>query len=304
MADISAKDVMALRKQTGLGMMECKKALTETEGDVEKAVELLRKKGLAKAATKAGRTAKEGLIRIRKTDDQNGLMLLVNSETDFVARNDDFQQMVDELVDYFATAEVTEHCVGKAANAEFLEGHVLDMEYKGHTIREELLQATAKIGEKIVLGALVLERNSDNTVYLQDYLHGGKVGVLVALKTGKPETHANEKFQELAKELAMQVAAAMPRVAESVSKDDLDQAVVAKEKEILVEQAKGEGKPPEIAEKMVMGRLNKFYGEVCLLEQPYIREEKQQVKDVLKEYTKEIGDSVEVLRFHRFQLGE
>jgi len=304
MAEITAKMVMELRKRTGLGMMDCKKALNESEGDVELAIENLRKAGMAKAAKKAGRDASDGLLRIKKTDDRNGAMIVVNCETDFVARGDDFQALANDLIDLFTTMELDAGCTGKSATPETIEEHINPTAFRGSTIGEEITALVAKIGENMMLGNVVVERSNDANDYMMDYLHGNKVGVLVCLTTGKPETHGNEKFIEVAKDIAMQAAAAMPRVPEAVGREDLDPAIVEKEREILIEQAKGEGKPAEIAEKMVMGRLNKFYGEVCLLEQPFIRDDKQKVKDVIEAAAKEIGDTIKVARFHRFQLGE
>lgn len=304
MGEISAKQVMELRKRTGLGMMECKKALTETGGDIEAAIEELRKKGLAKAAKRADRAASDGLIRILKADDRHGAMIVLNCETDFVARTEDFISLTDEFAKFFVTADVPEQCLGAAASAEDIDNHVLTIPYDGQTVGDAITGAIAKIGEKIQLGAIVVERSEDAEDYLQNYLHGNRVGVLICLTTGKLETHGSARFVELARDLAMQVAAGMPRVAEAVDRDGLDPAVVEKEKQILQEQAEGEGKPPEIAEKMVMGRINKFFGEVCLLEQPFIKDDKQKVKDIVKAAEKELGDTIKVARFHRFQLGE
>jgi len=302
MVEITAKMVMELRKRTGAGMMDCKKALTEAEGDAEQAVDVLRKKGLAKAAKKAGRAANEGLIRLYKADDRHGAMVLVNCETDFVARNEEFQGLVEGLAKLFATTEVPPQCLGQVASGETLE-HVKDMPFDGGTVGEAITGAVAKIGENIQFTQAVVERSEDAGDFLQEYMHGNRVGVLVCLTTGKPETHQNERFIEIAKDLAMQVAAAMPRVPEAVDRDGLDQAVVEHEKQVLKSQAEEEGKPPEIAEKMVMGRINKFFAEVCLVEQPYIRDDKQQVKAIIKAAEKEIGDTIKIARFHRFQLG-
>jgi len=207
------------------------------------------------------------------------------------------------MTDFFMNADVPQSCLGQAASSEHLDNEIKAMPYKDHTIGEELTAAVAKIGENIQLGGLVLERSDDGNDYLQDYKHGNRVGVLVCLTTGKPETHQHERFVELAKDIAMQAAAAMPRVAEAVDRDGLDQAIVDKEKEILTEQAMAEGKPAEIAEKMVMGRINKFFGEVCLIEQPFIKDDKKKVKDIIKEVEKELGDTIKIARFHRFQLG-
>ena len=312
MAEIKAKDVMELRKATGLGMMECKKALVEADGDFDAAIELLRKKGLAKAAKRAEREANEGIIKIVKTDDRHGVMLVLNSETDFVSRSDDFKAAVDELANHFASAEAPAECLGASASHEHIENAIAKMPYKGSTVGEELTQLSAKTGEKVQLGHIVLERSDDTGDYLQEYLHGNRVGVIVCLTTGKPETHANEKFQEVAKDIAMQAAAGMPRVAEAVSREDLDPEVIAKEKAILIEQAQtqaqesgGKHKPADVIEKMVTGRMGKlFFGEVCLLEQPFIKDDKQTVKDVIAAAEKELGDTIKVVRFHRFQLGE
>jgi elongation factor Ts len=311
MVEIKAKDVMELRKATGLGMMECKKALEEAEGDFDKAVEVLRKKGLAKAAKRAERDAKEGTIKIVKTDDRHGVMLVLNSETDFVSRSDDFKAAVEDLAGFFAKADAPAECLGQSASHEHIAGAIAQIPFKGSTVGEELTQLSAKTGEKIQLGHLVIERSGDAGDYLQDYLHGNRVGVLVCLVTGKPETHANPKFHEVAKDIAMQAAAGMPRVAEAVSREDLDPSVIEKEKAILIEQAQvqaqadGKPKPVDVVEKMVEGRMGKlFFGEVCLIEQPFIKDDKLTVKEVIAAAEKELGDTIKVVRFHRFQLGE
>lgn len=312
MAEITAKDVMELRKATGLGMMECKKALQEADGDFDGAIELLRKKGLAKAAKRAERDAKEGIIKILKADGRHGVMLVLNSETDFVSRSDDFKAAVEELAAFFVKAEVPATCIGKSATREHITGAIAGMPFKGSTVGEELTQLSAKTGEKIELGHIVLERSEDAGDYMQEYLHGNRVGVIVCLTTGKPETHASERFQEVAKDIAMQAAAGMPRVAEAVSREDLDPAVIEKEKAILIEQAQvqaqeggGRPKPVDVIEKMVEGRMGKlFYGEVCLIEQPFIKDDKQTVREIIAAAEKELGDTIKVVRFHRFQLGE
>lgn len=303
MADVTMEMIQELRRRTGVGMMDCKKALVETSGDLEKAIDFLREKGLAKAAAKAERTASEGLIRIRKTDERHGSMVLLNCETDFVANTDDFKGLIDDLAHHMATAEVPAGCVGGAAMGEHLEV-VRSMDMQGRTISESITEAVAKMGENIQLGAVVVERSEDPGDYLQDYLHGKRVGVLVCLTTGRPETHSQAAFQTLAKDIAMQIAAAVPVPAAAVRREDVDPALVERERHVLIEQAKGEGKPQEIAEKMVQGRLNKFFAEVALLEQPFIKDDKTSVGDQIKSVEKELGDTVAVARFHRFQLGD
>lgn len=303
MAEITAKLVNELRQRTGVGMMDCKKALVETDGDMDAAVDLLRKSGQAKAAKKAGREANEGLIRIHKVDDRHAAMMVLHSETDFVARNEQFQALANGLVQHFATADLPPQCIGAAAPPEHNET-LLAMPYKdGHTVKQAIDALIAIIGENMQLGQVVVERSNELHDYVQDYMHGNRVGVLVCLTVSKPETLSSPRFIEAAKDVAMQVAAAMPVVPRSVDRDGVDPADVEHEKNILIEQAKAEGKPQEIAEKMVAGRLSKFFAEVCLLEQPYIRDEKQTVKAMLEEVSKELGDTVHIARFHRFQLG-
>ena len=303
-AEISAKMVMELRQRTGVGMMDCKKALIECSADMDAAVDWLRAHGLAKAAKKADRAAKDGLIRIFKADDRHGAMMVLNCETDFVARSDDFQALANGLVEFFATTQLPSECIGKAAPAEHL-AKIIEMPYKeGRTIQDFIGDAVGKIGENIQLGQLVTERSADAGDYLQEYIHGNRVGVLVCLTTGKPETHTSEKFLEVAKDLAMQAAAGVPAVAVAVDRSGVPAEQIEHERNVLLEQAKAEGKKPEIAEKMVEGRLNKFYEEVCLLEQPFIKDDKIKVKEMLAAAQQELGDTISVARFHRFQLGE
>ena len=303
MAEITASMVKELRDLTGAGMMDCKKALVESAGDVEAAKDWLRQKGLAKAASKSDRAAKEGLIRIHKEDDRHGAMLLLACETDFVANTDDFKGLIDRLARELATQELHDDHLGKSASGESLE-HFISLDINGKPISEMLVESVAKLGENIQLGAVAIERSESPNDYLMEYLHGRRVGVLVCLSTGKPETHANEKFLEAAKDVAMQVAAATPTIPIAVDRDSVDPAVVEKERNFLIEQAKEGGKPQEIAEKMVEGRIGKFFEEICLLEQPFIKDDKVKVKDYLAGVAKEIGDTIIVARFHRFQFGE
>jgi elongation factor Ts len=301
MAEITASMVKDLRELTGAGMMDCKKALVETEGDVEAAKDWLRQKGLAKAASKSDREAKEGLIRIRKTDDRHGSMLLLACETDFVANTDDFKGLVDSLAAHLTEAELHGDLIGKH-HSETIE-HFRALDVNGKPLSEMLVESVAKLGENIQLGAVAIERSEDPNDYLMDYLHGKRVGVLVCLSTGKPETHSKPEFLELAKDIAMQVAAATPSVPVAVDSSGVDPALVEKERAFLIEQAVNEGKPQEIAEKMVAGRMSKFFEEICLIEQPFIKDDKLKVKDHIAAVAKELGDTVTVARFHRFQFG-
>ncbi len=303
MAEITASMVKDLRDLTGAGMMDCKKALTESGGDVEAAKDWLRQKGLAKAASKADRVAKDGLIKIHKTDDRHGAMLLLACETDFVAKTDDFKGLVDGLAAHLAEAQLADEHLAKSAFGETLEVY-RELDYNGKPISAALVETIAKVGENIQLGAVAIERSEDPRDYLGDYLHGKRVGVLVCMSTGKPETQQNEKFLEAVKDVAMQIAAAVPTIPVAVDRDSVNPTLVAKERIFLIDQAKEQGKSQEIAEKMVEGRLSKYFEEVCLLEQPFVKDDKQKVKDYLAEVGKELGDEISVARFHRFQFGE
>jgi elongation factor Ts len=312
MADITASMVSELRQRTGAGMMDCKKALVACDGDMDKAAEELRKVGLAKAAGKADRLAKDGLIRCYKVDDRHGALAVVNCETDFVARNDQFQELAKDLAFFFATAEIDSGLLGRSLKGEALES-VKSLNFRSsESVGDALVAAVAVIRENIQLGALAIERSEDPKDFLQDYMHAtGRVASLVCLSTGHVETHANPRFREVARDIAMQVASGIPAVAVAVSRDSIDPAVVEKERNLLMEQALGEtpggpnfkGDPKEIAEKKVTGRLNKFFEEVALLDQPFIRDEKSKVSDVIKQAEKDVEDTITIARFHRFELG-
>jgi elongation factor Ts len=288
MAQVSASLVKELRERTGAGMMDCKKALEEAGADIESAVEWLRKKGLAAAAKKAGRVA-EGLVAVR-TDGGAGAAVEVNSETDFVARNDGFQAFVR------AVAELALAAGGDldAVKASAYPG-------TGRTVDEELTYQIATIGEN-----MTLRRSAGLSVspgLVASYVHNavadglGKIGVLVALRS----TADADKLAELGKQLAMHVAATAPR---AVTVDDLDAVTVDKERSILKEQALASGKPAEIVDKMVEGRLRKFYEEVVLLNQTYVIDGETKVSKVLEQAGKDLGAPVEIAGFVRFQLGE
>ncbi len=272
---ISAAQVKDLRERTGAGMMECKKALTETGGDIEAAIELMRKTGLAKADKKAGRTAAEGLIVIRHAEDGRAVaMVEVNCETDFVAKGDDFQSFAD------AVAEVV--LTGDPEGQEALLGATLDQGKDVDTVRRELV---ARIGENINVRRFV-RVSTDEAGTLVSYLHGGRIGVVVETAGGDAE---------LARDIAMHVAASRPIC---VSAGEVPTAAVEKEREIFAAQAAESGKPPEIVEKMVQGRLRKFLNEVTLLGQPFVKDPDQSVEKLLK------SRGVQVRRFQRFELGE
>lgn len=286
MANISASDVAALRSQTGAGMMDCKKALTEAAGDMEKAVDILRKKGLSAAAKKSGRIAADGAVTALERGSR-AVLLEINSETDFVAKTENFQnfcQGVAEAAVIVAPADLA------ALNAASFPG-------TGKTVAEETTNAVAKIGENIQVRRFVFFDNPKGLI--ASYIHGGgKIGVLVDLSTNAAD---NERIQELGHQLAMHVAAANPQY---LCREEVPEAVVAREKEILSEKAKASGKPEKILEKIVDGQISKFFGEICLLEQQYVIDPDQKVTAVVANLAKELGVEIKLNRFVRFQLGE
>ncbi len=289
MAQITAALVKELREKTGAGMMDCKKALTENEADVEAAVDWLRKKGLAAAAKKSGRVAAEGLVAVA-TEGTVGALAELNSETDFVARNETFQAFAKQA------AEIA---LAGADSAEAL----LATGFPGaeHAVSEELTKLIATIGENMVLRRV--GRLSVPQGVVASYVHNqvapglGKIGVLVGLKSSGDA----EKLAAFGRQLAMHVAAASPQ---AVSPDGVDQELLDRERAVLSEQALASGKPPEIVEKMVQGRLRKYYEEICLLEQVFVIDGENKVKKAVEIFAKDLGSPVEVEGFLRLQLGE
>jgi len=289
MAEITAALVKELREKTGAGMMDCKKALTETGGDVEAAVDWLRKKGLAAAAKKAGRTAAEGLIGV-VTDGPRGAVVEVNAETDFVGRNDKFQAYV---------TTVTGLAVQQGGDLQALSAAAYPG--TGRSVAEELTQLIATIGENMSLRRA--QALSVGSGVVAGYVHGqvveglGKIGVLVALESEGDTA----KLAALGKQLAMHVAAANPV---AVDRDGVDTTLLDREREVLADQARASGKAEEIIAKMVEGRLRKFYEEVCLLEQVFVIDGESKVSKVLEAAAKDVGAPVKITGFARFQLGE
>ena len=270
---ISAALVKELRERTGSGMMECKKALVETDGDIEAAIELMRKSGMAKAVKKADRVAAEGIIAMSADGASRSVMVEVNSETDFVAKSDDFLGFVKQLG----------QCI-IANNPADTEALMSTSFADGETVDEARKRLIAKIGENISVRRFVDINAADGVV--SGYLHGTRIGVLVELKGGD---------ETLAKDIAMHVAASKPLC---VSSDEVPADVIAAEKDIYTAQAAESGKPADIVEKMVQGRINKYLKEVTLLGQPFVKDPDQTVEALLKK----AGASV--VRFERFEVGE
>ena len=285
---ITAALVKDLRTATGAGMMDCKKALTETDGDLDAAIDWLRKKGLSAAAKKSSRVASEGLVGV-SANGTVGTVVEVNSETDFVARNDEFQSFVSTLASLAAGAD----------NIEALSG--MDYPGTGRNVAEELTDKIATIGENMSLRRM--EKLSVNEGAVVSYIHNaaaeglGRIGVLVALESSA----SADALNALGKQLAMHVAAAAPA---SLSSDDLDPEMVAKERQILIDQAVQSGKPADIAEKMVEGRMKKFMKEVVLLEQLFVMDGETPVNQVIANAAKDAGADITMTGFARFNLGE
>lgn len=289
MQDIPAALVKELRDKTGAGMMDCKNALKETDGDIEAAVDWLRTKGLAAAAKKAGRAASEGLVGVCVRDNA-GALVEVNAETDFLARNETFQEFVK------AAAEIA---LASDGGLETLKG----ANYPGtdRTVAEQLTHLVATVGENMMLRRVQVVKVGQGI--LASYTHNalapglGKIGVIVALESeAEPE-----KLEEIGKQLAMHVAASKPQ---SVSRDDLDPAIAEREREFLAKQARASGKPEEIIEKMVEGRMRKFYEENCLLDQTFVIDAETKVGSVLDVAAADAGKPVSVGAFGLFVLGE
>jgi elongation factor Ts len=289
MAPVTAALVKQLRDQTGAGMMDCKVALTETDGDFEAAVDWLRKKGLAAAAKKAGRVASQGLVGI-EVSGRSGAVIEVNSETDFVARNQDFQALVRAIARLaLEVGGDRDRLLGARVAAS------------GRTVADEITQAIAVIGENITLRRSALVEVGQGVI--GSYVHGalapglGTIGVLVGLhSSGDPG-----RLAALGKQLAMHVAAARPQ---AVSIDRLDAATLQRERAIYADQARASGKPDNIVDKMVEGRVRKFYEEAVLLEQPFVIDPDLKIKDVIDRVAEETGSSIAVTEFVRFALGE
>ena len=274
---VTASLVKELREKTGAGMMDCKKVLTETDGDLEKAAELLRERGIAKAAKKSGRVAAEGVVEAYISEDGKiGAAVEVNSETDFVAKNEEFKTFVMDVAKQVVTNN-------PATVEELLAQPSLTVE--GKTVNEVLIEKIATIGENMSIRRFARFETTDGLV--EKYIHGdGKIAVLVNM------TNASK---ELAKDICMQVAAAKP---EFVNREAVPAERVEKEKEILKAQTMNEGKPEAIAEKIVQGRIGKFFSEICLVDQDFVKDPNMKVSQLLKE------KDAEVVEFARFEKGE
>jgi elongation factor Ts len=291
MSNITASMVKELREKTGAGMMDCKTALAETSGDMDAAVDWLRSKGLSKAAKKSGRTAAEGLVSVMTSDDQKSAVVVeINSETDFVSRNEEFQNFV---------RTATQVALDEGANS--LEEFAGIDFGNGKNVSDSLTDLVATIGENMQLRRATTHEVSDGVV--ASYVHNsvvegmGKIGVLVALESTGDKT----VLADLGKKIAMHVAAAHP---EFLSVDSVSQDALDRERTVLTEQARESGKPEEIIEKMVEGRIRKYYEEVVLLEQVFVMDGETKISKVVEQASKDAGADVKLVGFTKFVLGE
>jgi len=279
MAEITVAMINDLRKQTSAGMMDCKKALNETNGDFEAAIKILREKGAVIQQKRADKESKQGIINAVASDDGKTLaMAEVNTETDFVAKTDNFKNFALEVTNRVLT----------------------DGEDIADKLVEELKTIVSQTGENVKIrrtARMALEGCGK----VESYIHmGGKVGVLVEVACGKPETETNEKFEQFVHDLTLQIAAAAPAYLKS---DEVPEDIIDAEKDIYRNQLKAENKPENIMENILKGKIKKFFSEVCLIDQPFVKEPKLSITDLLKSCEKECGDAIEIKRFVRFQLG-
>jgi elongation factor Ts len=308
MADISAQLVKQLRERTGAGMMDCKRALVEAGGDITEAEIILRKKGIANAVNKESRSAKQGLISaFIGAAGKLGVLVEVNCESDFVARTDEFQTLAADVAAHIAETRPRHVRLEDVTEAERanIKAHETLYEQKfakdGNTVGEMVKTKIAKLGENIVVSRFAIFEASGNGV-VGHYIHtGSQIGVLLEVDNTQSEAFGKDEFKTLIRDLAMQVAAAHPQV---VSRDQLPAALVAKELEIQRDRVRAEGKPEKMLDKIAEGRMSKFYEEVCLLEQPFIRENTISITELIKTAGSKIGGTIGIARFVRYKVGD
>ncbi len=289
MAEITAALVKELREMTGAGMMECKKALTEAEGDIDKAVDVLRTHGLAAAAKKAGRATNEGMVMALVSDDgQAGALVELNCETDFVGMNEKFHAYAEKI----ANAVIA----NQPADMDALKASEID----GEKVEDVITDAIHTLGENIQLARFAYAGQPEGAV--TSYIHGGgKIGVLVEFKLGDTSFATNDDFKKYGRDIAMQVAAASPVAA---TRESVDPAIIEHEMSIYKAQAAESGKPENIQEKIATGRMEKFYKESCLTEQAFVKDPDQSVNQYTAAVAKQLGTTIEIVNFTRFMLGE
>jgi len=286
---ITASAVQELRKITNAGMMACKKALTETEGDLDAAVKLLREKGIVKSAGRSDRETSEGLVSAHVSDcGKSGLLAEVNCETDFVAKNEGFGAFVTDIIKTISESDASD---AEAAAA---------VPYADGTVQDSLGAKFTELGEVIKIKD-VTRYNLEGSGSIASYIHmGGKVGVLLELGAEKEESASTDAFQELSRDICLHIAALNPA---GLTRDDLDASTIEEENEINRKQLEAEGKPAEIIDKILIGKINKFFSESCLIDQAFVKDDKVSVKQQIAAVGKEIGDTLTIRRFARFNIG-
>ncbi|UCF17870.1 MAG: elongation factor Ts [Phycisphaerales bacterium] len=288
MADISAAMVMELRKISGQGMMDCKKALQETDGDVQKAMDVLRKKGLATLAKRAGRETSEGLVVHKSSDDgRTTILATLCCETDFVAKSDDFIKTAEALADFALACEADEGA-----------DNVLETAIDGKKFSDLLTETVSKTGEKTDVGDYA-KYKLDGPGFICTYIHfNHKVGTMVQIETGDDATAQAEAIRQIASDIAMHITATKPL---ALDKEQIDPATVEREKAIFAEQV--QNKPAQIVDKIVEGKMKKFFAENCLLQQAFVKDDSKTVEQVLADAAKQAGGQVGIKRFVRFEVG-
>lgn len=300
---ITAEMVRLLREKTSAGMMDCKKALTETNGDFDKAVTILRERGIAVAAKRESRSASEGVIAVYISEDsQTGVLAELNCETTFVAKTDEFKALANDIAAHVAhsAADAVDCCSPESVMSQ---AYYAD---PSHTLQDKLNTAVSKLGEKTALNRLVRmdvggPEHTHNGI-IGSYLHmGDRIGVIVELKCESESLPANDAFQQLGKDLAMHISWSNP---DYLCRDCIPADVIEKEREVHRQWAVKEGKPEKIIDKIVDGRMKDYYSKSCLLEQPFIKDEDNTIQDLLDLFKKDAGEQVEVVRYIRFGVGE
>ena len=287
---ITAATVKELRDKTNAGMMDCKKVLAETNGDIEAAIKLLRERGIAKAGAKADRAANEGLVTARvAADGSAGSLLELNCETDFVSKNENFQAFVAGIADALAASDAPDHAAALA------------LPFGEYSLEDTVKAKVVEVGENLQFRKYVRFTAAPGGV-VASYIHmGGRVGVLLEVGTTKPETAQAPAFAELVKDLTLHIAACAPK---GLARTDIPQEVVDAEREIFRARLADSGKPANIIENILTGQVNKFFAESCFLEQPFVKDDKTTVTKLLEAKSSELGDTITVTRFVRFGLGE
>jgi elongation factor Ts len=287
---ITAAIVKELRDKTNAGMMDCKRVLTETNGDIEASIKLLRERGIAKAGPKADRAANEGIITARINDDATaGLLMEMNCETDFVSKNENFQAFVSEVAEALASTCPPDHAAALA------------IQHGEYSLEDYVKAKVIEVGENLQFRKYVRYDAAPGGV-IGSYIHmGGKVGVLIELGTTQPATAGTETFRELLKDLTLHIAACAPK---GLSRDDIPESVIENEKDIFRARLTAEGKPANLLENIIKGQLGKFFAESCFLEQGFVKDTDITIAKLLDAKSAELGDTLTVTRFVRFGLGE